>query len=212
MGAMDRDESNIRVLRTGLSAGKPVDTAREGDNPAIAEHSPIDQKDMPSCKSGEVFAFAGDFRDKGTSRIAKRLCEHMNLNYNLCCQLEHIADGLPDNVDKQECLYVARSIIPVVKHSHEFEENVLFPLLREKAGDSKELEKTLDRLQGEHWEDESYASEIHNGLISFVSDLADCNVESLSYMLRGFFEGMRRHLAFEREHVLPMLHRLDAAS
>ena len=135
----------------------------------------------------------------------------MNLTYNLCCQLEHIADGLPENVDKQECLYVARSIIPVVKRSHEFEESVLFPLLREKSPDAESLDKTLERLQGEHWEDESYASEIHNSLISYVSGIAEANVESLGYMLRGFFEGMRRHLAFEREHVLPLLQQLDAA-
>jgi hypothetical protein len=212
MSARDRDEGNIRILRTGSHAGKSVGARQEGYNGDPADHSSEDAAGIPACNGGEVFAFAGNFRDKGTSRIAKRLCEHMNLNYNLCCQLEHIADGLPDNVDKQECLYVARSIIPVVKHSHEFEENVLFPLLREKAGNSKNLEKTLDRLQGEHWEDESYASEIHNGLVSFVSDLADSNVESLGYMLRGFFEGMRRHLAFEREHVLPMLHRLDSAT
>jgi hypothetical protein len=24
-------------------------------------------------------------------------------------------------------------------------------------------------------------------------------------MLRGFFEGLRRHIAFEREHIVPLL-------
>ena len=33
----------------------------------------------------------------------------------------------------------------------------------------------------------------------------DCNFEALSYMLRGFFEGLRRHIAFEVEHLMPIL-------
>jgi hypothetical protein len=28
-------------------------------------------------------------------------------------------------------------------------------------------------------------------------------------MLRGFFVGLRRHLAFEREHLLPMVEALE---
>jgi len=145
----------------------------------------------------------------GLEPMARKMSEHMNLIFNLCCQLEHIADQLPDNVDKQDCLLVARSIHPVVKHAHEFEENVLFPVLREKIHDDQLLEQTLQRLQGEHLEDESYAEEVHHGLISFVSGLSEVSIDSLSYMLRGFFEGMRRHLAFEREHVLPLLLTID---
>ncbi|MNL85495.1 hypothetical protein D3C87_2138230 [compost metagenome] len=31
---------------------------------------------------------------------------------------------------------------------------------------------------------------------------ATVNMEATGYMLRGFFEGMRRHIAFEREFLL----------
>jgi hypothetical protein len=31
------------------------------------------------------------------------------------------------------------------------------------------------------------------------------NAEVVGFMLRGFFESLRRHIAFEREHVLPRI-------
>jgi hypothetical protein len=31
------------------------------------------------------------------------------------------------------------------------------------------------------------------------------NAEAVGFMLRGFFKNVRRHVAFEREHVLPMI-------
>jgi len=207
MSANEEFENNVTVLPIAKS-----DPARKNEEPGAASNAPKLAGDASKEDTAKVFAFPGSFSDPSTERIARRLCDHMNLNYNLCCQLEHIADGLPDQVDKQECLYVARSIIPVVKLAHEFEESVLFPILRENFEGKPELEQTLERLQGEHWEDESYASEIHNGLIDYVSGLAESNVDSLAYMLRGFFEGMRRHLAFEREHVLPLLRQVDVAT
>lgn len=204
MTANNDDSSNVTQLRTG-GTRSPDSVGPVDDQPADRQTPPPEQNEC-----GQVFAFPGGFENRKLESIARRLCEHMNLNYNLCCQLEHIADNLPDNVDRQECLYVARSVVPMVKLAHDFEENVLFPILRERCSNSVEIDKTLDRLQGEHWEDESYAAEIHHGLISFASGLSEISVDSLGYMLRGFFEGMRRHLAFEREHVLPLLRSLDA--
>ena len=166
------------------------------------------ENELAETKNG-LFCQSSEIRHYGNSKIVKRLCEHMNLMFNLCCQLEHIADQLPDNVDKQGCLHVARSIHPIVANAHAFEENVLFPVLREQIPDNDKLSQTLQRLHGEHLEDESYAEEVHHGLISFVGGLSEVSIDSLGYMLRGFFEGMRRHLAFEREFVLPMLIKLD---
>ena len=33
------------------------------------------------------------------------------------------------------------------------------------------------------------------------------NPEAVGFMLRGLFETLRRHIAFEREHVLPIVGR-----
>ncbi|MGB7286286.1 MAG: hemerythrin domain-containing protein [Salaquimonas sp.] len=134
---------------------------------------------------------------QGNASWLNELDYHFQSQLGLCNALEKIADALPANVDKQECLYVARSIYPVVKSAHEYEEKTVFPNLQQMDNTSFEY-NTLDRLHAEHWEDESYAEEIQDALIQFVIHPDVSNPDTLGYMLRGFFEGMRRHIAFEQ--------------
>ena len=47
-----------------------------------------------------------------------------------------------------------------------------------------------------------------NEIVDALEELATVgvgNIDKLSYMLRGFFEGLRRHIAFEKEHLVPLL-------
>ena len=74
-------------------------------------------------------------------------------------------------------------------------------------GTSAELHSSIERLRFEHLGDEEFASDLCSSLRQFVTDRATSNVESLAWMLRGFFEGVRRHIAFEREHILPLVQR-----
>ena len=133
---------------------------------------------------------------------------HHQVQLDLCDVLEKIADQLPDRVDPQNCLHIARSIYPTVKKAHTYEENKVFPYLAAHY-EQYVMPQTLDRLHSEHWEDESYAEEVQSGLTDFVSGQLKTGVDTLAYMLRGFFEGLRRHIAFEREHLLPLLKSLD---
>ena len=149
--------------------------------------------------------------DLGMEQLVGTLEHHLNVQHNLCCALESIADSLPSEVRTDDCLAVARSIHPIIHRSHVFEENVLFPVLRQRCNREPHLAETLDRLLGEHWEDESFAEEVRHELVDFVAGPGTVNVEKLSYMLRGFFEGLRRHIAFEREHLIPMLRRAAPA-
>ncbi|MGW9230494.1 hemerythrin domain-containing protein [Pseudorhizobium sp. NPDC055634] len=121
----------------------------------------------------------------------------------LCDELEDIADSLPAKVSKQKCIYAAKTLIQMVQAHHRFEETVLFPRVHQKnaAADSSE---TLSRLRYEHLEDEGYAEELAETLLKLGSD-RPVNVEALGYMLRGFFEGTRRHIAFEQAHLLRTL-------
>lgn len=129
----------------------------------------------------------------------------------LCNKLEEIADQLPELADTQMCLRIAKSIQPMICEAHELEEKTLFPLLLTMDGASDGLKSTIERLRYEHWEDESFADEVADAMIRFVTDKASSNVETLGYMLRGFFEGLRRHIAFEREHIVPLLCRSQVA-
>ena len=130
---------------------------------------------------------------------------NLSSQLDLCQKLENLADELPSDVDMQNCLSLARIISPILRDAHEFEESVLFPKLGTQYADNDQFQATLERLRFEHWEDESFADELRESMILFANDQAPEMVNSLSYMLRGFFEGVRRHVAFEREFILPMV-------
>lgn len=136
--------------------------------------------------------------------IISELLTHHERQLELCERLESLADSLPHDVDKQECLSISWQIYPVVKAAHDFEENTLFPLLSKQEQDAAEIADSLERLKFEHWEDESSAEDISLSLRQLISAPEQTNVEKLSYMLRGFFGGMRRHIAFETDHLLPI--------
>lgn len=123
----------------------------------------------------------------------------------LCERLEQMADRLPNDINPQECLSLSRLIFPVLKRAHEFEEENLFPALLNNGTNREQMEQSLERLKFEHWEDESFAEEISTSLIAYVRQPERQDAEPLSYMLRGFIEGVRRHIAFEVEHLLPQL-------
>jgi hemerythrin-like domain-containing protein len=134
------------------------------------------------------------------------LLKHHNAQLELCKISEQIADSLPSEIDRQECLSLARSIYPIQKRAHEFEEKNIFPVLRCIKSNAEQIEQTLERLKFEHWEDESFSEKISASLLNFVREPEKHKADSLSYMLRGFFEGVRRHIAFEVEHLLPQLY------
>ena len=85
------------------------------------------------------------------------------------------------------------------------EEEVFFPLLEQYNAYQPTLGKSIERLKFEHWEDESFAEDLSLQLRELVSNPEEVDIGKISYMLRGFFDGIRRHIAFEAEHLLPMI-------
>lgn len=147
-----------------------------------------------------------------TRRLLKELVvgmeQHSKEQLELCYVLENIADSLPDDVDPQTCLHTARALYPAIKSAHEFEENLLFPVLDEMKKSDPALNSSLERLRYEHWEDESYSQELTDVLMNWAKGSGNRNPETTGYMLRGFFEGIRRHIAFEGEHIIPKVQQL----
>lgn len=144
------------------------------------------------------------------TEIRLKLDRYFKSQLGLCALLEDIADSLPHNVSRSNCLLAAQNIQPIVQAAHTFEEQYLFPRLLKDGHTQEELKPVLARLQAEHCEDESYGDEIVDALEELASNQKLTNIDKLSYMLRGFFEGLRRHIAFEQEHLLPLLAK-DAA-
>lgn len=124
----------------------------------------------------------------------------------LCDALEEIADSLPASVNRQKCIYAAMVLGPLIHGLHRYEEEVLFPHLTARTKGNALLAETLKRLKFEHCEDECFAEELVDTLLKLGSGTPDVNIEAAGYMLRGFFETIRRHIAFERDHLLRGLH------
>lgn len=118
----------------------------------------------------------------------------------ICDTLEDIADSLPNTLNVRMCKEAAGHIVPVVIRAHRIEEEEVFPLI---GGDpTPALQKTLDHLRTEHCEDECFAEELADAL-EHAGD-GKVQPETLGYMLRGFFEAMRRHINFERERFVAL--------
>lgn len=138
-------------------------------------------------------------------------CLHMARAYEemlrLCRELEAVADGLPHEVDRQLCLAIAGRIVPLLEESHAYEEERIFPAFAAAAVPPAVGDASIRRLKAEHVEDECAAQDLADMLSAVGHGSAIDNPEALGFMLRAFFEGVRRHIAFEREHVMPVLAR-----
>ena len=141
----------------------------------------------------------------GEPPVLVQFSSYLQACMDLCDELEQIADHLPEQAKLPQCQKVAQRIYPIVKQAHDFEERSLHPLLLQENKDSEKATKTIRRLHSEHWEDECYAFELQDALIEFARDPEGGKAEVLGYMLRGFFESVRRHTAFEMEHIVPVV-------
>lgn len=126
----------------------------------------------------------------------------------LCDALEKIADALP-RVDRLKCLGTANAIVPLLRNIHHYEETIIFPAYEAAISGGEPNLASTRRLRAEHVEDECFAGEVTEILLAIGHGKAVDNAEAVGFMLRGFFEGLRRHIAFEREHVLPKIGIVD---
>lgn len=143
----------------------------------------------------------------GLEPLDRILAEHA-VQLELCDALEHIADGLPNRFERK----LLREVINVLAHGmaghFAFEENGLFPLLRRRAVGDASLVAALEQLEVEHGRDVDLCGELAEELRLYLLREQARNPEMLAFMLRGFFEGQRRHIEWENTVVLPAARRL----
>ncbi len=180
---------------TGLTIGPLVkaNTTMQTDQPDRPENSPA--------------------RGAGTLHLDpldRLIAEHAQ-QLELCDALEFIADGLPSRFERK----LLREVINVLAHGmalhFDFEEEVLFPLLRRRAGVYVPLVAALDQLEIEHQRDGGLCGELVEELRLFLLQEQPRNAEMLGYMLRGYFESQRRHIEWENSIILPAARRLLTA-
>lgn len=123
----------------------------------------------------------------------------------LCQALEEIADRLPGDIDRFRCLEIASSLVPLLRRCHEYEEDVVYPAFEAAYAGGSGAVGTVRRLKTEHVEDECAAQDLSEVLLAIGHGDPIENPEAVGFMLRAFFEAVRRHVAFERDHVLPTI-------
>ncbi len=121
----------------------------------------------------------------------------------LCDRLEAIADSLPNRIDRLECMLVGTALVPLLREVHRYEEGVVFPAFERNTPKHPTSVETIRRLRAEHLADECSAEEITEQLLWIGRGGEIANPEALGFMLRAFFESVRRHIAFESDHIVP---------
>ncbi|WP_027168933.1 hemerythrin domain-containing protein [Mesorhizobium sp. WSM3224] len=137
------------------------------------------------------------------SRPCRDVCLWHDRKLRICDELEAIADQLP-RVDRLKCLLTANALVPLLRMSHSCEEQHVFPAFASGASGG-ERAASINRLRAEHIEDEDAAQDLTDALLTVGYREAVANPEALGFMLRAFFCASRRHVAFEREHILPFI-------
>lgn len=123
---------------------------------------------------------------------------------SICAHLEHIADTLLAEPNTLKCEGVANSLLPILNKAYRYEEDFLFPWLIKTYADNTALGKSLTRLYFEHLEDEAYAGEVVE-MLQLICAQKQFEAETAGYMFRGFFEGLRRHVAFEQDYLYGLI-------
>jgi hypothetical protein len=133
------------------------------------------------------------------------IAEAHHRKLDICDRIEAIADALP-SVDRILCLHVANELVPLLRAAHRYEEEEVFPIFERSGrfGLTARL-ASVRRLKAEHVEDECAAQDLTEILMEIGHGGPLANPEALGFMLRAFFDTLRRHIAFEREHVVPMV-------
>ena len=131
---------------------------------------------------------------------------------HICDALEKIADDLPDQFDTTQCMDLAQSIPAVLSLGHLVQDCIVFPALLRQPASHQFTRQTADRLCDEHLTDQGYAFEVCDLLQDLFYNRSTVDMGQAGYLLRGFFESIRRTVSFELECLLPLALKLLSAN
>ncbi|WP_429814140.1 hemerythrin domain-containing protein [Ensifer sp. B1-9] len=135
--------------------------------------------------------------------MQQRFSEHHELGQayrdllSLCDRLETLADSIPRRIDAASCRVIMAELPEKLRRVHALEEMILFPAVEDqRTGEDRGA--LIARLRAEHDQDDRAAIELVRVLRAVLDNRASLNWDAIGYMLRGFFETVRRHVATER--------------
>lgn len=127
---------------------------------------------------------------------------------DICNLLEGVADGLPNDIPRAQCQLLANSVVKQLRATHALEDRVLIPLLL--ASEHAGLRQAAERLRQEQTVDDQAALEIEETLNDLMQGKSVLSADATGYLLRSFFESVRRHVHAERD-LLDLLEDLGPA-
>ncbi len=116
---------------------------------------------------------------------------------DLCLQLEEAADDLQTAGSPRNYAVLADAIPRLLDEAHELEEKVLFPDF-DRQGGSYFAGVVIERLKAEHRCDRLSAEELSRTLRAVTEGQCKLAPDTVSYMVRGFMESLRRHILSEK--------------
>jgi hypothetical protein len=122
----------------------------------------------------------------------------------VCLDLEALADQLPNRVDTLAAKILADALYPTLRTCQDLEEAHVFPaILKQDAA----ISPTIARLRAEHVEDEDHAVMVAEAVTRFIQSPRHADADRLGYLIRGLFQPLTRHSAFDRSIILPLYRR-----
>jgi hemerythrin-like domain-containing protein len=111
-----------------------------------------------------------------------------------CDRLESICDSLPHAYNRVDVLEMSEWLEQSFPQLIQQEEGSLTRITPATEGDWEDAARIWKR---HHRTDVSYAGELAEALEEFAQRDEASAVDTLAYMMRGFFEAVRRHVAYE---------------
>ena len=116
--------------------------------------------------------------------------------YDMCDDLERIADQLGGSIDIKLCTSVlSRLRLDLLQNQQD--EEVLFTLLRDRQPDDALLARCVKLARSEHVAIASYALELAEPIGELCAGSNASNADATGYLLRSSFDYIRQHLRWE---------------
>lgn len=128
-----------------------------------------------------------------TLEMLQELEDDHQIQRALCHDLEAIADALPKAPSHSQLRRVAERIVRVSTEHHPH----AVTLLRSLPADSRPSEADLAALEAMHLIDAIHGEDLITALWNYVETNPDRHEGELGYMLRCYFDGCRRAMAFK---------------
>jgi hemerythrin-like domain-containing protein len=126
----------------------------------------------------------------------------------LCRVLETMADGLPAAITKPQAIPVLKNTGTALRRHIALQELLIFPYIRDEQRGPNRVEGALRQLEYEHASDDALMIEIIEAVMMPGLPRSVPQIERFGCLLRHFFEGHRRHCAWETEVLGPLVRSL----